>query len=126
VPFGLPPEVKQRILALLCALFCGLFASFLTGEIALRVDVPHSPVGKLSVRASSGAAFFVLVLLWWPSPLSPVKTAKPIVKQQSVGSVNQNSYGAGAINNAAVQGDISIHTEKPDPTTPKDNPKADK
>jgi hypothetical protein len=125
VPDGLP-EFKQRILAVLCALLCGLFTFFLMGDIALRVDAHHSPVGKISVRASSGAAVFVLVLLWWLSPLSPVKTVKPIVRQQSVGSVNQNSSGAGANNDAAVQGDITIHAEKPDSTPPKDNPKADK
>jgi hypothetical protein len=71
------PEYKQRILALCAALLAGLFGWFLSGEIGLHIEAMKSRFGDLVVRASGGLALFVLVLVWWLSPLAPIETGSP-------------------------------------------------
>jgi predicted secreted protein len=67
------PEYKQRILAFACALIAGLFGFFLTGDIGLEIHSARSRIGTLNIKATAGFAAFVLMLLWWFSPLAPVK-----------------------------------------------------
>ena len=62
----------MRRLALCAALLAGLFGWFLSGEIDLRLEAMRSRFGEFAVRASGGLSLFVLVLLWWLSPLAPV------------------------------------------------------
>jgi hypothetical protein len=66
------PVYKQRILAIFSALLCGLFAFFLTGTFGLSSKALRTPLGDISLKATSGMAIFVLVLIWWLSPLTPV------------------------------------------------------
>jgi hypothetical protein len=61
-------------LALCAALLAGLFGWFLSGEIGLRIQALKSRFGDLAVRASGGLALFVLVLVWWLSPLAPIES----------------------------------------------------
>jgi hypothetical protein len=68
------PEYKHRILALCAALLAGLFGWFLSGEIGLRIEALQSRFGDLAVRASGGLALFILVLVWWLSPLAPIES----------------------------------------------------
>lgn len=68
------PDYKHYILGLCAALLAGLFGWFLGGEIDLHADALPSRFGGLKIRAGGGAALFVLVLLWWLSPLAPVQT----------------------------------------------------
>jgi hypothetical protein len=70
---------KQRILAVFAALMTGLFGYFLTGSIALESKAFKSVLGDAGVKAASGAALFVLVLVWWFSPLAPVTPADGMV-----------------------------------------------
>jgi SEFIR domain-containing protein len=67
------PEYKQRMLAFASALIAGLFGFFLTGDMGLEVNSARSRIGNISIKATAGFAAFVLVLIWWFSPLAPVK-----------------------------------------------------
>jgi len=87
------PEYKHRILALCAALLAGLFGWFLSGEIGLHIEALKSRFGDLAVRASGGLALFVLVLVWWLSPLAPIEsggirnggeTADPAIRLQAL------------------------------------------
>jgi hypothetical protein len=69
------PEFKQRLLAFACAMTAGLMGFFLTGSLGLNAATPESKAPALPVRATGGFAAFALVLLWWISPLAPVKTS---------------------------------------------------
>lgn len=69
------PEYKQRMLAVACALIAGLFGYFLTGDIGLDIKSTRSRMGTIRIKATAGFAAFVLMLLWWFSPLAPVKPA---------------------------------------------------
>ncbi len=69
------PVFKQRILAVVSALLAGLFAYFLTGESGVAIRGGKGALGRLAVKSSGGAAAFVLVLVWWLSPWSPVESA---------------------------------------------------
>ena len=75
------PEYKQRILAFACALIAGLFGFFLTGDIGLEINSARSRIGTISIKATAGFAVFVLMLLWWFSPLAPVKPGPEIPKK---------------------------------------------
>jgi hypothetical protein len=68
------PEYKQRILALSSALLAGLFGYFLTGSIGIKLTALRTKFGDVTVDAAGGLALFVLVLVWWISPLAPVGT----------------------------------------------------
>jgi hypothetical protein len=91
------PEYKHRILALCAALLAGLFGWFLSGEIGLRIEALKSRFGDLAVRASGGLALFVLVLVWWMSPLAPI---------ESGGTRNGGGTGAPAMRLQALAGNI--------------------
>ena len=69
------PVFKQRILAITSALLAGLFVYFLTGDLGVSIQGGKGRLGRLAVKSSGGAAAFVLVLVWWLSPLSPVESA---------------------------------------------------
>lgn len=78
------PEYKQRILAFSCALIAGLFGFFLTGDMGLEIKSAQSRVGTIGIKATAGFATFVLMILWWFSPLAPVKPDRGIpVKPES-------------------------------------------
>ena len=66
------PDYKQRMLAIACALLSGLLAFFLTGTIGLEIKWIKPRFGDIGVKATGGIAVFVLVLVWWMSPLAPV------------------------------------------------------
>lgn len=69
------PVFKQRILAITSALLAGLFVYFLTGDLGVSIQGGKGRLGRLAVKSSGGAAAFVLVLVWWLSPFSPVESA---------------------------------------------------
>lgn len=69
------PVFKQRILAITSALLAGLFVYFLTGDLGVSIQGGKGRLGRLAVKSSGGAAAFVLVLVWWLSPWSPVESA---------------------------------------------------
>jgi hypothetical protein len=66
------PDYKHRILAVLAALLAGLFGWFLSGDIGVRIEALKSRFGDVAIRATGGLALFVVVLVWWLSPLAPV------------------------------------------------------
>jgi hypothetical protein len=68
------PVFKQRILAITSALLAGLFVYFLTGDLSVSTPEGNGKLG-LKVKSTGGAAAFVLVLVWWLSPWSPVGSA---------------------------------------------------
>ena len=70
------PAYKQRMLGLFLASLAGLFAFFLTGDIGLDIQSMQSRFGTLGVKATGGIGVFVLVLVWWWSPLSPIGVEK--------------------------------------------------
>jgi hypothetical protein len=72
------PVFKQRILAISSALLAGLFVYFLTGDLGVSIQGGKGKLGRLAVKSSGGAAAFVLVLVWWLSPWSPVESADVI------------------------------------------------
>ncbi|HET9225897.1 MAG TPA: hypothetical protein VFR31_04480, partial [Thermoanaerobaculia bacterium] len=72
------PVFKQRILAISSALLAGLFVYFLTGDLGVSIQGGKGTLGRLAVKSSGGAAAFVLVLVWWLSPFSPVESADVI------------------------------------------------
>jgi hypothetical protein len=85
------PEFKQRMLAFSSALMAGLFGFFFTGQMNLELKVVKQRFGDLGVKATGGAALFVLVLIWWLSPLAPVKpqlTLKPIQYFAATGQIS--------------------------------------
>jgi hypothetical protein len=68
------PEYKQKILALVMAILAGLFGYFLTGSIGIKLTALRTKLGDVNVDAAGGLALFVLVMVWWLSPLAPVGT----------------------------------------------------
>jgi SEFIR domain/WD domain, G-beta repeat len=66
------PEYKQRILAVVCAALSGAFSFFLSGRIAVEIQMVKSRFGEVAIQSTGGVAVFALVLWWWLSPLSPV------------------------------------------------------
>ena len=68
------PNHRQRILAITMSLLAGLFGFFLTGDVGLELKWVESQFGEVGVKAAGGLALFVLVLIWWLSPLAPVPT----------------------------------------------------
>jgi len=72
------PDYKQRMLGVFLALLGGLFAFFLTGDIGLEIQWIQSRFGELGIKATGGVAVFVLVLVWWWSPLAPIGVEKKL------------------------------------------------
>jgi hypothetical protein len=79
------PEYKQRMLGVFLASLAGLFAFFLTGDIGLEIQSLQSRFGSLGVKATGGIGVFVLVLVWWWSPLAPIGIEKKLseIKQDT-------------------------------------------
>ena len=71
------PEFKQRMLGISSPLLAGFFTFFLTGEIKLRFPEMEGFIGEKS-RATGGIGIFILVLLWWSSPLAPIGLAEAV------------------------------------------------
>jgi hypothetical protein len=69
------PEYKTRMLALMSALIAGLFGFFLTGDIGVEIKALQSRFGTIGVKAAGGIALFVLTIIWWVSPVAPVKSS---------------------------------------------------
>lgn len=65
---------KQRMIAISSALLSGLFTYFFTGNIKLTAESSTTKFGKIVIQATSGIAVFILVLIWWLSPNSPINT----------------------------------------------------
>lgn len=85
------PEFKQRMLAFSSALIAGLFGFFFTGQMNLELKVVKQRFGDLGVKATGGAALFVLVLIWWLSPFAPVKPQLALKPIQYFAAANQIS-----------------------------------
>src|SRR5438270_11026037 len=86
------PEYKQRMLGVFLAALAGLFAFFLTGDIGLDIQSKQSRFGKLAVKATGGAAAFVLVLVWWWSPFAPIGVEKKFdTIQRQTESIQQDT-----------------------------------
>jgi hypothetical protein len=79
------PEYKHRMLGVFLASLAGLFAFFLTGDIGLEIQSMQSRFGNLGVKATGGIGVFVLVLVWWWSPLAPISIEKKLseIKQNT-------------------------------------------
>jgi nitrogen fixation protein len=73
------PEYKQRMLAFASALIAGLFSFFLTGDMGIEINSAQSRIGTINIKATAGFAAFVLMLLWWFSPLAPVKVGPDLI-----------------------------------------------
>jgi tetratricopeptide (TPR) repeat protein len=82
------PEYKQRMLGIFLASLAGLFAFFLTGDIGLEIQSLQSRFGNLGVKATGGIGVFVLVLVWWWSPLTPIGIEKI---EKKVGEIKQDT-----------------------------------
>jgi H+/Cl- antiporter ClcA len=98
------PEFKQRLLALFCALLAGLFGFFLTGDLAVKAESLTTRFGQLKVKAGGGMALFVLMLIWWLSPLAPVTQAISTI--QTTRDVTQETQSGNNYNN--VIGNITV------------------
>jgi Carboxypeptidase regulatory-like domain len=70
------PDYKQRMVALASALLAGLFAYFIIGDFGLDFRITKSAVGEIAIKSAGGIGIFVLVLLWWFSPLAPIPSDK--------------------------------------------------
>ncbi len=104
------PEFKQRMLAIASALLAGLFGYFLTGEMGLEIQSIKSRFGEMGVKATGGIAVFVLVLVWWLSPLAPVgsETAPPPAKVIQIGSGTVNIYEASGERLEKLAGELGV------------------
>jgi len=72
------PEYKQRMLAIICALLASSFVFFLTGGMELKIKSFESPLGKIDVKATGAVGVFVFVLVWWFTPLAPIRVSRQI------------------------------------------------
>ena len=66
------PTGTYHILGLFLALLSSLFVFFLTSEIVSEAQSMKSPLGKVNTKAIGSLAIFILVLVWWWSPLAPI------------------------------------------------------
>src|SRR5581483_4595108 len=85
------PEFKQRMLAVSSSLLAGIFAAFMSGNLGIKVTGMTSRFGKVALRAGGGVGVFALVMLWWLSPLAPVKATLELKEVQFSPDVNQIS-----------------------------------
>jgi hypothetical protein len=129
------PEFKHRLLAICAALLAGFFAYFLTGDLGIEIKSLQSRFGDMVLKAAGGLAMFVLVLLWWLSPLAPVAEqateteAPPEVHEQPLAGairdeanepvaevqVSLPAYGVTTTTNAL--GSFHLQVEAPDQAT---------
>lgn len=78
------PEYKARMLALISALIAGLFGFFLTGDVGIEIKTLQSRFGTIGVKAAGGLALFVMTIVWWGSPLAPVKSLPAPVESYKI------------------------------------------
>src|SRR3982751_3508204 len=71
-PNELPPQ-KHQLLGFFCALAAGFLGYFIVGMIHVAGAIRLHRFARITIKAAGAAAMFVLVLLWWQSPASPVK-----------------------------------------------------
>ena len=70
-----PQETEHhQIIRIIGSLLCGLFGYFVSGRILVNVTGQLSSFGTFTVKATSGAAFFAIVFITWPT--RPVTTPK--------------------------------------------------
>lgn len=72
-PAVLPP-FKHQLLGLFAGLCGGFLGYFLTGSLGIDGTANLKPFGKLGIKAGGGLALFVLILLWWSSDASPIRS----------------------------------------------------
>jgi len=70
-PDSLPP-FKQRLVGFISAVVAGALAYLFTGELGIQLGWLSARFGQVAVKGAGGLAAFVLVLVWWQSPLAPV------------------------------------------------------
>lgn len=75
-------RTHDPIVRLFAAVTAALFGYFLTGTIQVVSHGGLGKVGRMSIRASGGAAMFVLVWLTWPKPVATADGIKTAVEQQ--------------------------------------------
>ncbi|NBB26974.1 SH3 domain-containing protein [Cellulophaga sp. BC115SP] len=81
-------EYKHNLIAVISSLLVGIFGYFLTGEVGLKINSKflENKVGKIAIQASGGVALFVLTMVWWRSPLTPIeKVQDKIIEEQQKG-----------------------------------------
>ena len=78
------PEYKTRMLALVSALIAGLFGYFLTGDVGIEIKALQSRLGTIGVKAAGGIALFVLTIIWWVSPIAPVKSVTSPIENYKI------------------------------------------
>lgn len=105
------PEYKQRVLALACAITAGLFGYFLTGSIGLVVTKAPLRFGSFSVKATGGFGLFALVLIWWLSPLAPVKPESPALTLYRVRATVLDPHGT-PVDDAEVRSSLGGEPKK--------------
>lgn len=75
------PVYKHNLLAIISALLAGFSVFFLLGDLSIDAKLFKHSQYELSLKAGSGLAIFVLVLIWWFSAVAPVtrtsQSAKP-------------------------------------------------
>lgn len=82
------PEFRQRSLAILAALLAGFAGYFLSGDLRLSGDGLKTRFGVLNVKATGGISLFLIVLVWWLSPMAPVEGARGGVNKEKIVSNN--------------------------------------
>lgn len=94
-------EFKQKQLAIISALLCGLFTFFLVGslQVSLRLNLK---LPELALQGGGGLAAFVLILLWWNNPdFAPIRSQKipaatpsvPTISSPPVTTIKQTTQG---------------------------------
>jgi hypothetical protein len=101
------PEFKQRQLAIAAALLAGLFGYFLTGDMGVEIKAIKTRFGEAGVKATGGVAAFVIVLVWWLSPLAPVA---PGTGAATVGTGIANTGPQTIKGSVTITGDGSFQT----------------
>ena len=86
----------------------GLFGWFLSGEIGLRIEGLKSRFGDLAIRATGGLALFIVVLMWWLSPLTPVGSGE--VENREATDTGPAAVGNGIANTGSqtIEGPVTI------------------
>ncbi len=78
-------DYKHNLVAITSSLLVGVFGFFLTGELGLKINTKllDNKIGKIALQASGGVALFILTMIWWRSPMSPIeKVQDNIIEEQ--------------------------------------------
>ena len=63
-------QIVKTALGLLLALLASLFVFFVTHELGTKAHSRKSPLGMIDAQAIGSLALFIVVLVWWWSPLT--------------------------------------------------------